>query len=281
MNSRESFGARAGLAFASRGRLCVGIDPHSYILDRWDLPDTAEGARELGLRVVDAVHAIAGWVKPQAAFFERFGSAGFAALERVLAEARGAGLLTIADIKRGDIGSTMEGYASAWLRSGAPLEADAVTVTPYLGIESLLPTIAFARAHGKGVFVLAATSNPEAGSLQSARRDDGVTVASHIVDTVTAFNSAHTDAIGDVGVVLGATVNFHASRIELDSLAEPRVTIVLAPGFGAQGVPFSEQGRRFGAATDGVIASASRILLERGPAGIVDAVRVANDEVNG
>ncbi|HRN29762.1 MAG TPA: orotidine-5'-phosphate decarboxylase, partial [Terrimesophilobacter sp.] len=264
MTAPAGFGARVELALATRGRLCVGIDPHSYVLDRWSLPDTAEGVRELGLRVVDAVHGMVGIVKPQVAFFERFGAAGLAALERVLAEARGAGLVTIADAKRGDIGSTMEGYAHAWLRRGSPLEVDAVTLSPYLGVASLAPTIDFARAHDKGAFVLAATSNPEAGPLQTARMADGSTVAASIVKAIVADNAAHTEAhkraVGDVGVVLGATVDFAEAKIELEALAGPSVTPILAPGFGTQGVAFTEVTRRFGAATEGVIVSASRAL---------------------
>lgn len=280
MTDQASFGSRVEFTLTAKGRLCVGIDPHSHILDRWDLPDSAEGARELGLRVVDAVHGLVGFVKPQVAFFERFGSAGLAAMERVLSEARGAGLVTIADAKRGDIGSTMEGYAHAWLRRGAPLEADAVTLSPFLGVTSLAPTIEFARAQGKGVFVLAATSNREAATLQSARVNDGATVAASIVDELVTQNRSRDDDFGDVGVVLGATVNFSHMAIDLGSLAEPRVTPILAPGFGAQGVEFTEVSRRFGAAARGVIVSASRALLEPGPAGIVDTVRLAGDQVN-
>lgn len=276
----DGFGARVAESLESAGRLCVGIDPHSYILDRWSLPDTAEGARELGLRVIDAVHGIAGFVKPQAAFFERFGAAGYASLERVLAEARDAGLITIADAKRGDIGSTMEGYAHAWLTRGAPLEADAVTLSPYLGVESLRATIEFARAHGKGVFVLAATSNPEAASSQSARDAGGSTVAAGVIRAVTSVNSASTGAVGDAGVVLGATADFSQLEIDLDSLANPTATPILAPGFGTQGVGFGEVRRRFAVAAAGVIVSASRALLEPGPDGIVDAVRFAVDEVS-
>ncbi|OUE09287.1 orotidine 5'-phosphate decarboxylase [Clavibacter michiganensis] len=162
------FGARLARAFRERGHLCVGIDPHRSLLDAWGLDDDARGLEEFGLRVVEATAGRAGIVKPQVAFFERHGSAGYAALERVLAAARDAGLLVIADAKRGDIGSTVDAYGAAWLAPDSPLRADAVTLTAYTGVGSLDGVRAAADAWGAGVFVLAATSNPEARDLQRA-----------------------------------------------------------------------------------------------------------------
>lgn len=280
------FGDRVGAAFAAHGRLCVGIDPHGHLLDLWDLDDTADGARELGLRVVEAAHGLVGFVKPQVAFFERFGAAGFAALERVLLEAREANLVVIADAKRGDIGSTNQGYADAWLRPGSPLEADAVTVSPYLGFASLRPTIDFARKHGKGVLVLAATSNPEAAGIQTARVESGGTVSTRIVDAVADLNHSASggtvDAgdVGDVGVVLGATVDFAHIGIDLGALAGPPATPILAPGFGAQGAHYRDVARLFHEAAPSVIASASRSILETGMTGITEAIQRANEELS-
>src|SRR5690606_3902281 len=172
----ESFGTRLGAALSAHGPLCVGIDPHAGLLDEWGLTDDGGGVREFGLRVVEAAAGRAAAVKPQVAFFERFGSVGYTALEAVLAAARTADLLVIADAKRGDIGSTMAGYASAWLEPGSPLEADAVTLSPYLGPDSLADALGTARRSGKGVFVLAATSNPDAAAVQQAT-SGGVPVA--------------------------------------------------------------------------------------------------------
>ena len=132
-----SFGARLRVALDTHGPLCVGIDPHGALLRAWGLDASASGAREFGLRTVEAAAGRVGIVKPQVAFYERYGSAGFAALEDVMAAARTAGLLVIADAKRGDIGTTMDGYAAAWLVPGAPLECDAVTLSPYLGTDAL------------------------------------------------------------------------------------------------------------------------------------------------
>ena len=179
-----SFGGRLDRVFAGHGHLCVGIDPHVYLLREWGLSESAAGAREFGLRVVDAAAGSAGVVKPQVAFFERFGSAGFAALEDVIRAARGAGLLVIADAKRGDIGSSVDAYGAAWLEPGSPLECDALTVSPYLGVGALESVFRLAESAGKGVFVLAATSNPEAAALQR----DGV--AARVLDEVRAWNAA-------------------------------------------------------------------------------------------
>lgn len=165
-SARVPFGARLERAMTVAGPLCVGIDPHPSLLDAWGLPATAQGLERFALGVMEAAAERCAAVKPQVALFEAYGSAGFAVLERVLRESREAGLLSIADAKRGDIGSTMAAYASAWLSDDSPLAADAVTLSPYLGFESLRPALDLARETGRGTFVLALTSNPEGASVQ-------------------------------------------------------------------------------------------------------------------
>jgi orotidine-5'-phosphate decarboxylase len=268
-----SFGERLQAAFATGGHLCVGIDPHAFLLKDWGLADDAASLREFGLRVVEAASTRVAIVKPQVAFFERHGSAGFAALEEVLAAARSAGLLVIADAKRGDIGTTFEAYAEAWLRPGSPLESDALTVSPYLGIGSVASPLAVAAAHGKGLFVLAATSNPEAFSLQTSRLSGGSTVAAGIVEEVQAWNSKE-QGLGSTGLVLGATVNLADFGI-----AELGNTPVLAPGFGHQGAHFSDIRALYAASTDNVVISASRSILAAGPAGVAAAIEAQAAQV--
>lgn len=273
-----TFGSDLDAAFATQGRLCVGIDPHAWLLERWELPTSAAGAREFGLRVVDAAAGRAPLVKPQVSFFERWGSAGFSALERVLAEARDAKLLIIGDAKRGDIGSTMDAYAQAWLTPGSPLEVDALTVNPYLGLGSLAGAAEFARSHGKGLFALAATSNPEAAGLQQARRTDvDTTVAASMLAGVAAWNSDE-DSVGSFGVVIGATLDLRAFHLPTDQSSRP-ITPILAPGFGEQGAQVSDITRIFGALAPGVIVSESRSLLENGPERLADAIERRRDEI--
>lgn len=268
----EGFGERVRAALDAHGPLCVGIDPHQALLSAWGLDDSAAGVRELGLRSVDAAAGRVGIVKPQVSFFERFGSAGFAALEEVLAAARAAGLLVIADAKRGDIGTTMDAYAAAWLTPGSPLEADAVTVNPFLGVGALESTFTLADGAGKGVFVLAATSNPEAASVQRARASAAQTVSAAIIDEVSARN-AHSTPDGEwagLGFVIGATVEWTDAGIAPFAPAAP----ILAPGFGAQGAGPADLLARFGAHASTVIASESRSILSAGPdglAGVIDA----------
>ena len=271
-----TFGQRLHRTFAASGNLCVGIDPHASLLERWGLDASAGGVRDFGLRVVEAAAGRVGIVKPQVAFFEAFGSAGLASLEDVLAAARAAGLLVIGDAKRGDIGSTMEGYASAWLGDGSPLRVDAVTVSPYLGIDSLSATRAMADAHDGGLFVLAATSNPEARAIQTVRTPSGSSVAATIVETVSNWNAG--EPLGSTGVVVGATVDLAEFGIDPSSLVG---IPVLAPGFGHQGAEFADVRRLFGAAADGVLLSASRSILAAGPAGIADAIDRQAAEVAG
>ncbi|CAN5288293.1 orotidine-5'-phosphate decarboxylase [soil metagenome] len=264
----RSFGDRLASTVADHGRLCLGIDPHAFLLEEWGLPDSAEGARDFGLRVVEGAAGRVGIVKPQVAFFERHGASGYAALEAVLAAARSAGLLVIADAKRGDIGSTVAAYGESWLTPGSPLEADALTVVAYQGVASLAGPIELARAHGKGLFVLAATSNPEAFTNQTAVRGSGSTVAAGIVDEVGDLNADAT-VLGPFGVVIGATVRLADFGISADSL---RRTPILAPGFGEQGALVSDVGALFGAVADNVVVAVSRGALRAGPAGLPGAL---------
>lgn len=276
-----SFGSRVRASLTAHGPLCVGIDPHEHLLAEWGLDASASGVREFGLRVVEAAAGRVGIVKPQVSFFERWGSAGFAALEDVLAAARAAGLIVIADAKRGDIGTTMDAYARAWLTPGSPLEADAMTVSPYLGVGTLIDTFELAVAGGKGAFVLAATSNPEGSAIQraiaqsaafegTAVREAGTT-ARHVIDEVAFFNrDSGGDDLSDIGYVIGATVD-HASY-GLPQAIAPAAPI-LAPGFGAQGAEPRDLNHLFGALAPNVIASESRSILSAGPDGI--AMRIS------
>ncbi len=251
-----SFGKRLAAAVAEHGPLCVGIDPHAGLLAGWGLPDSGAGLERFGRTVVEALAGRVALVKPQSAFFERHGSAGIAALERVLADAAGAGLLTLLDVKRGDIGSTMDGYAQAYLADGAPLAADAITVSPYLGFGSLDPALDLAAETGRGVFVLARTSNPEGGSVQTAVAS-GRTVGQAIVDAAGERNAGAVP-LGHVGVVVGATGG-HGLR--LDALNGP----VLAPGLGAQGATPADLPAVFPHVGGPVLPAASRSVLEHGP----------------
>jgi orotidine-5'-phosphate decarboxylase len=278
-----SFGDRLAGVFAERGRLCVGIDPHAHLLTDWGLEGSAAGVREFGLRVVEAASGRAGIVKPQVAFFERYGSAGYAALEEVIGAARDAGLLVIADAKRGDIGTSVAAYAEAWLTPGSPVEADALTVAAFQGVGSLDEPMRLAEETGKGVFVLAATSNPEAAGVQQAVVVDGpragMTVARAIIEDVHAFNQAQPrHSFGTVGLVLGATVALGDYGIDTAVAVEPPFPL-LAPGFGHQGARVEDVDRLFGAFASGVIVSESRGLLSAGPHGLADAVARRAEEV--
>ncbi|MCK8477611.1 orotidine-5'-phosphate decarboxylase [Microbacterium aurugineum] len=257
------FGERVRSVLGERGPLCVGIDPHAALLASWGLSDDAQGVREFGLRTVEAATGRVGFVKPQVSFFERFGSRGIAALEDVLAAARAAGLIVIADAKRGDIGSTMDDYARAWLTPGSPLAADALTVSPFLGVEALDGAFALAEEHGKGLFVLAATSNPEAEGIQRSTASNGTTVSASIISEVSGRNAEQVGAgeWGSFGFVIGATVDWAQAGIEPFEPVAP----ILAPGFGAQGAAPSDLRPRFGALSAAVIASESRSILSAGP----------------
>ncbi|GAA2838324.1 orotidine-5'-phosphate decarboxylase [Leucobacter komagatae] len=275
-----SFGARLAAEFAASRHLCAGIDPHAPLLAEWGLDDSAAGAERMGRDVVAAAAGVAACVKPQISFYERFGSAGFAALERVFADARDAGLLIVADVKRGDIGSTFAAYAEAWLAPGSPLEADAMTVAPYMGFETLSGAFPYVRSHGKGLFVLAATSNPEARDVQTAVRGDGRTLAASMVASANAFNAAESsaagdtgaDSVGSVGVVLGATLKLADFGIDTAERVSPALP-VLAPGFGHQGARIEDAAEIFGGIGHAVLANESRSILSGGGEGLAARVR--------
>ncbi|MBO3093419.1 orotidine-5'-phosphate decarboxylase [Cellulomonas dongxiuzhuiae] len=264
------FGARLAAAMDAHGPLCVGIDPHASLLAEWGLPDDATGVREFALRVLEAVAGRVAAVKPQAAFFERHGSAGVAVLEEVVAAGRETGTLVVVDAKRGDIGSTMGAYADAFLRDGSPLAGDALTVSPYLGFGSLDPAVDLALSTGRGLFVLCLTSNKEGHEVQHARTEEGVSVAATMAARAAALN-AGAAPLGSVGLVVGATVGDAAVRAGVD-LARVNGPL-LAPGVGAQGAGAAELSRVFGGARHQVLASSSRGVLRAGPD--VGALRAA------
>ncbi len=262
------FGLRLAEAKAQRGPLCVGIDPHPELLRAWDLPTTADGLAAFCDICIEAFSGFA-VVKPQVAFFESYGAAGFAVLERVIAALRSVGVLVLADAKRGDIGTTMAAYATAWA-GDSPLAADAVTASPYLGFGSLRPLLEAAAAHDRGVFVLAATSNPEGATVQRAEFD-GRTVAQLVVDQAAVVNkSATPSGPGYVGVVVGATV---LEAPDLSALGGP----VLVPGLGVQGGRPEALAGLGGAHPGQLLPAVAREVLRAGPG--VAGLRAAGERM--
>jgi orotidine-5'-phosphate decarboxylase len=229
------------------------------------------------LRVLEAVIDVAAVIKPQVAFFERFGSEGYRVLERLIADAHDAQVLVLGDAKRADIGSTNEGYAEAWLDERSPLCCDAVTVSPYLGFVALEPFLRLATESGRGVFVLSATSNSDDRVIQSARTDANESVEEMVLHTVADFNTRD-DGLGSVGVVLGATRD--KPHFNLPSLGGP----YLVPGVGMQGATADNVARIFDRCPQGtVLASVSRAILLAGPdrAGLRDAAQRWRDDLSG
>lgn len=264
----NGFGDRLRQAMARFGPVCVGIDPHPQLLDAWGLTDDVDGVERFAEICVEAFDGTVALVKPQVAFFEPYGSGGIAVLERAIQVLRASGTLVLADAKRGDIGSTMDAYARAWLGDG-PLAADAVTVSPYLGFGSLAPALDLALANGRGVFVLAATSNPEGGRVQRVVTADGRTVAQSMVDEAARCNAGA--ANGSVGVVVGATL---AEAPDLSALNGP----ILMPGVGAQGGgPASVRALVPDRVLSSAVPAVSREVLRAGPS--VSALRARLGEI--
>lgn len=252
----STFGARLRTAMDTRGPLCVGVDPHPQLLRQWGLDDDPAGLDRFARTCVEALGDTVAVLKPQSAFFERHGSAGIAVLERLVADARARGALVLLDVKRGDIGSTMQGYADAYLRQTSPLAVDAITVSPYLGFESLRPALRVAAEEGAGVFVLARTSNPEAAVVQHAT-SDGTTVAGLVLAAVAAEN-AGAEPLGSVGAVVGANLRDVTEDLAVNGP-------LLAPGFGAQGGTVADLAGTFASVLDLVLPATSRAVLSAGP----------------
>jgi orotidine-5'-phosphate decarboxylase len=256
----DSFGDRVAAAVRATGPLCAGIDPSSALLRSWGLHDDVSGLRSFCAVCVEAFAGTVPVVKPQVAFFERHGAAGMAELERLIADATEAGLLVIADAKRGDIDSTAEAYADAWLGDASSLAVDAVTAHPYLGLGALAPLVRRAAANGRGVLVVARSSNPEGRELQQAKTAAGAGVEDMLLAEIAELNGSPDVPLGTVGAVVGATLE--PSAFALSQLGG----VILAPGLGAQGAGPKDVAAQFAGCPAGtVLPSSSRGLLRAGP----------------
>lgn len=255
----ETFGVRLRERIRALGPLCVGIDPSRELLESWERSDTVEGVEFCSRATLDAVIGTAAAIKPQVAFFERFGSDGFRVLEQLIADARDADVLVVADAKRGDFENTNVGYAEAWLAERSTLRVDAVTASPYVGVDALAPLFEMARANNRGVFVLVATSNPEGRALQSARTSEGERVEDLVLRAIAELNHRD-DGVGAFGVVIGATRD--APEFDLAHLGGP----ILVPGVGAQGGSAENVARLFTRCPrDTVLVNVARSILNVGP----------------
>lgn len=281
--SDTPFGVRLQAAMAEHGPLCAGIDPHRGLLESWGLTYDLAGLERFTMTCVEAFGGSVAAVKPQSAFFEVFGAKGVALLERALTDLREAGTLTVLDVKRGDIGTTVAAYGEAFLGEDAPAPADAITVSPYLGYGSLRPAIDLAHATGRGVIVLALTSNPEGASVQHARGADGRSVAGAVAEAAAEDNAGARarGELGSVGLVVGATVGSAVADlgVDLPAMGGP----ILAPGLGAQGATAEDVRSVFAGALPQVLASSSRDVLRAGPdvKALRDRARTVAAEVAG
>ena len=255
-----SFARRFAAIRAVRGPLVFGLDPSADLLDSWGLGDSADGLDRFADIVLAAAAGPVGLVKPQSAFYERHGWRGVRTLQRLVADARSAGLLVVLDIKRGDVGSTNDAYAEAYLGKGAPLAADAITVHPYLGLGAMGSFVSRAADSGSCLLVVTRSSNPEGRVVQAAAATPGISVEQQLLLDIGALNARLAPGeIGPVGAVVGPT---HLQP-ELDLAAAN--CLFLAPGVGVQGARAADVAAVFAACQDRVMPSASRSLLSAGP----------------
>jgi orotidine-5'-phosphate decarboxylase len=254
------FADRAVDSMRRHGPLVFGLDPSAEILELWGLGDSPDGLDRFVDIALETCPGTVGMVKPQAAFYERLGWRGIKSLSRLITSAREAGLMVILDAKRGDVGSTMEAYAEAYLGENAALRVDAITATPYLGFDTIHPMFDLAADSSSCVLVVTRSSNSEGRSLQEARHPDGTSVEERILEEIaSANNRLAPERIGPVGSVFGPT---HGPP--LFDLCAPNC-LYLAPGVGAQGATAKDVARCFATCPDRVLPSASRELLRSGP----------------
>ncbi|PLS28993.1 orotidine 5'-phosphate decarboxylase [Bifidobacterium parmae] len=263
---RSDFGLRLRNSMDKYGPLCVGIDPHRKLLTDWGYNVDADGAEMFAMRMLQAANGRAAAVKFQSPMFERYGSKGFAALERVLYAARQMGIITIVDCLHGGLSTTISAIADAYFKPGAPLRADAITLLPYYGARSLQGLIDDALDNGRGVFIASLTSNEEGKSLQSAIRQvgdyEGKTVAYGIAATAQK-NNRNVDGMGSVGLVIGATIGQWINETGVDpaQFTGP----ILSPGYGWQGADAKDLRTVFKGTKGNVLVTVSRFIASHGP----------------
>jgi orotidine-5'-phosphate decarboxylase len=263
VSETNGFAQRFATLRAERGPFCLGLDPTRELLQAWGLQDTAAGLRSFCDRVMEAAGVRLCVIKPQSAYFERFGPAGLEVMSGVIDAAHAAGSLVLLDVKRGDIGATNEAYADAFLGVYSAFRADAITLHPYLGFGALQPFADRALRAGGGLFVVVLSSNPEGQIIQHAQVAPGLSVADHLCDEITRCNLATVEgsaAVGPIGAVLGLT----AAGAPAVLARLPR-SLLLVPGLGAQGGTFEQLAERFAPARSRVLPSSSRAVLAAGP----------------
>ena len=263
---RSDFGLRLKNAMAKYGPLCVGIDPHRKMLLNWGYKMDAQGAELFSMRMLQAMNGRAAAVRFQSSMFERYGSKGFAALERVLYAARQMDVITIVDCGHGGLSTTISALADAYFKPDAPLLTDAITLLPYYGARSMGGLINEALNNGRGVFIASLTSNREGASLQTAIRQTGsyrgTTVAHGIAQTAQIFNN-NTKGMGSVGLIVGATIGdwMNGGGIDLTSFTGP----ILSPGYGWQGAEANDLKTVFAGTHGNVLVTVSRSIASHGP----------------
>ncbi|HTX27315.1 MAG TPA: orotidine-5'-phosphate decarboxylase [Streptosporangiaceae bacterium] len=271
----EPFAVRFGAVRSRYGPLAWGLDPSGTILDAWGLGDTPKGLDRFAEITLEAASGTVGLLKLQAAFYERHGWQGFRTLQRLIGEARSTGLLVIVDAKRGDVATTNDAYAEAYLGADAPLGADALTVHPYLGLGAMGTFVSRAHEAGSCLLVVTHSSNPEGRAVQCATTLSGRSVEENLLVAIGELNTRLAPGeIGPIGAVVGPTGVDPA----LDLAAANG--IFLAPGVGRQGATPADVAKVFAACPDRVIPSASRSLLAKGPdvARLGDAVGALANE---
>ncbi|MEE8738864.1 MAG: orotidine-5'-phosphate decarboxylase [Bifidobacterium sp.] len=264
--SHSDFGLRLADAMREYGPLCVQINPHRDILSDWGYRQDAEGAELFSMRMLQATNGRVAAVKLQTALFERYGSQGFEALERVLYVARQMGVITIIDCLQGGQNSDVGAMEDAYLRPDAPMRADAITIVPYYGMHALNGLIGAALDNGRGIFISSFTSNPEERIMQTAicqtGRHEGKTVAYGITSDAQSFNDGPGTSMGSVGLAVNGALGQWArvTGADIAHFSGPILACGRCPDDGPE-----DLGAVLGEARGNVLVTAAQPIASKGP----------------
>jgi orotidine-5'-phosphate decarboxylase len=263
INNNKNFSQKFLELAKTRSPFCLGIDPTEELFKSWGLNFDIAGLKKMCEIIIAAAKDNLALVKPQSAYFERFGPKGMEVLQNLVKEFHKKETLVLLDAKKADIGATTLSYAKAYLGKESPYNFDAITVTSYMGFEALMPLLEYAKEQNCGVFIVVRSSNIEGSMIQKASITDKTSIADYLSQKINDFNhQISNQSIGPIGAVMGATLAFEDIKTTISKLNN---CLILTPGIGHQGASFEDLKTNYQAILKNLIPTSSRAVLSKGP----------------